>query len=192
MPLDIGLVPNVIASVIALFALFETKRANRVTREAIRKKTIEELKSLPDADVIRALKVGDIVRVQLVVFNNRTEPLRVHCVKAYRYERKARTLGNWIRSKTAEGFEWNFSLIEDVRWNPKGNLDDREHSKEEAIAFSRVKDQETLLVTVPDFKEHGRYRFDVITSQGTSSSDGHVSFGNPTFPMNFEKRIIGV
>lgn len=189
MTINLSVVISIIAALISVFSLIEVKRANRFTRHIIRMQSYEKARTLPDAEIIKAINIDGITRAQLVIFNNRPEPLRVHCVKTYIYEPKPRTIANWLKSHMYP-FDWDYSPIELARWNPQGNLDDREHFVEETIQFTLVKEQEFLLVTIPGFSENAQYKFEVITSQGTSIPTGRVSSGKRHLPSDFTKTIV--
>ena len=189
MTINLNVLISIIAALIAVFSLIEAKRANRFTRHIIRMQSYEKTRTLPDAEIIKAISVDGITRAQLVIFNNRTEPLRVHCVKTYIYEPKPRTIINWVRSHMYP-FDWDYSLIELARWNPKGNLDDKEHFLEDTIQFTMVKEKEFLLVTIPEISDNSKFKFEVITSQGISTTTGHISYDKRHLSSDFTKTIV--
>ncbi len=167
----------------------QAAKSTAISEVALKRASYEKVQSLPSIEVIGALKVDNQIRVKLLVFNLRQNPLRVHCVKVLLYQPKPINITNYIKSKMGP-FDWDYSKIEDVVWNPKGTLDDREHYLEDAIEFSYVKEKEYLLVTMPSYSEGATYKFVVITSIGECFISSRPSFtGRTMFAIDYNQTI---
>jgi len=121
-------------------------------------------------------------RAKLIVFNQRDTPLRVNCVKCFRYSPKRRNLINWVRSGFGS-FDLDYEY-EKAYWNPKGTLDDDEHYSEVALPFTFVKETEIVLITLADYDKlpYQQYKFEVTTTQGTTSWEGSLPNGMTSLP----------
>lgn len=188
MVIDASVVVSILSAVIALLSWLEARRMSQLTKLAFRHQSYEMVTTLPSVEVLGIIEVGTKKRAKLVVFNQRETPYRINCVKCYSYAPKPRNLTNWFRSKL-EPFDWDYSH-ERAFWNPKGTLDDEEHYAEETLPFTLVKDREILLVTLNDFRPFKKYRFDVVTSQGTTSWEGELSNEKTSLPYEHVRTII--
>lgn len=170
MNIDAGIAISVIAAVAALLSWFEARRMYQITKSAFLRQSFEKVETLPSVEALGIVKVGGKTRAKLMVFNQRDMPYRVNCVKCYAYDPKPRNLANFFRSHLGP-FDWDYSY-QAAFWNPKGTLDDDEHYIEDTLRFTLVKETELLLVTLTDTDPDRRYRFEVITSQGTTCWEG--------------------
>lgn len=136
---------------------------------------IESLKMMPQLDIIGLVSVDDVERVVILIANMRSTPFRINCVGVERYAPKPRTIKNLLRSKLESNFDWDYESIDSYRWNPKGNLDFGEKYQCEAAEFLTVKDQEKILITIPDFNEYRKYLFNIKTSHGNVSIADRIS-----------------
>lgn len=170
MNIDTGLAISVVSAVAALLSWGEARRMYRITKIVSLRQSFEKVETLPSVEALGTVKVGGKTRAKLMVFNYRDTPYRVNCVKCYAYDPKPRSLANWLRSQFGP-FDWDYSY-QAAFWNPKGSLDDDEHYIEDTLRFTLVKETELLLVTLKDTNPDKRYRFEVITSQGTTYWEG--------------------
>lgn len=187
MSIDTSVAISIVSAVIALLSLLEARRMSQLTKFAFQRQSYEKIETLPSVEVLGVVKVGEISRAKLIVFNQRETPYRVNCVKCYGYAPKPRNLGNWFRSKLGP-FDWDYSYQE-AFWNPKGTLDDEEHYTEETLPFTLVKEKEILLITLSDASPHKKYRFEVITSQGTTCWEGSLPNGRTSLPYDHSRTI---
>lgn len=187
MRIDASVVVSIVSAVIALFSWFEARRMGQLTKLALQRQSYEKVETLPSVEALGVVDVAGKTRARLIVFNERETPYRVNCVKCYRYDPKPRNLSNLVSSLLGP-FEWDYSR-EEVFWNPKGKLDDDEHYLEETLPFALVKDKEVLLVTLKDFSPYRKYRFEVITSRGTTTCEGALPNGKTSLPHEYSRTI---
>lgn len=187
MSIDLSVAISIVSAVIALLSWLEARRMSQLTKFAFQRQSYEKAETLPSVEPLGVIEIGTKRRAKLMVFNQRETPYRVNCVKCYRYDPKPRNLANWLRSKLGP-FDWDYSY-EMAFWNPKGTLDDEEHYTEETLPFTLVKEKEVLLVTLSDFSPHKQYRFEVITSQGTTSWEGTLPNGKTSLPYEHSRTI---
>ena len=187
MSIDASTAVSILSAVIALFSWLEARRMSQLTKLALKRQSYEKVETLPSVEALGVVTVGTKKRAKLMVFNQRDTPYRVNCVKCYRYNPKPRNLANWVRSKLGP-FDWDYSS-ERAFWNPKGTLDDEEHYAEETLPFTLVKEKEVLLVTLDDFSPYKQYRFEVITSQGSTSWEGTLPNGKTSLPYEHSRTI---
>ncbi len=159
----------------------------QITKAAFLRQSFEKAETLPSVEALGIVNVSGKTRAKLMVFNQRDTPYRVNCVKCYAYDPKPRNLANWFRSKLGP-FDWDYSPQAAV-WNPKGTLDDNEHFIEDTLQFTLVKETELLLVTLNDVNQNRRYRFEVITSQGTTCWEGILPSGRTRLPHDHVRSI---
>jgi hypothetical protein len=187
MSIDTSVAVSILSAVIALLSWLEARRMSQLTKFAFQRQSYEKAETLPSVEALGIVEVGTKKRAKLMVFNQRETPYRVNCVKCYSYDPKPRNLTNWIRSKLGP-FDWDYSY-EQAFWNPKGTLDDEEHYAEETLPFTLVKEKEVLLVTLSDSSPYKKYRFEVITSQGTTSWEGSLPNGKTSLPYEHSRTI---
>lgn len=178
MDVDPSVVVSVVSAVVALFSWLEAVRMRRLTK-------YDRAETLLSAEKLGVVEVGGKMRAKLIVFNQREVPYRVNCVKCYQYDPKPHQLLNLARSILGP-LIGDYSRV-DTFWNPKGALDDEEHYAEETLPFTLVKDKEVILVTLSDFSPYKRYRFEVITSQGTTTCEGTLSNGKTGLPHEYSR-----
>ena len=128
-------------------------------------------------------------RAKLIVFNQRSSPFRIHCVKCFRYDPKERNPKNWMHCKD-KNFDWDFT-DENAFWNPKGTLDDDEHYAETTPPFTLVRETEIVLVTVNGYatNRHQLYKFEIVTSQGTTVLTGTLPNSSTTLPFAHTREV---
>ncbi|WP_044412562.1 hypothetical protein [Thiomicrospira microaerophila] len=166
----------------------QAERSTQLADLALRRASYEKVQSLPAVEVIGVVTVDSKTRVKLMVFNLRPEPLKIQCVKVYIFDPKARNIKNYILSKL-EPFEWDYRNIEDIVWNPKGSLDDAEHYVHEAMEYTYVKEREVVLVTIPEYSQYAKYKFEVITSVGATTITSRVADGKTLFAKDYRQTI---
>ena len=121
-------------------------------------------------------------RVVLLLSNMRSIPFRINSLGLSKKSYKKRNIKNYIRSKVDLDFSWDYENIDNFYWNPKGDLDLTEKFVSEAGKFLIVKDQEKVLVSIPDFDEYATYKFKINTTHGVvtladrMSTSGKVHF----------------
>jgi hypothetical protein len=189
MTIDISLAVSIAAAIVALLSWIEARRMSKLTAIALRRQSYEKMETMPSVEALNVVEVGDRYRAKLIVFNQRETPFRVNCVKCFRYEPKSRNPLNWFRSKIGP-FDWDYSC-EKAFWNPKGSLDDGEHYAEVALPFTLVKEMEILLVTLAAYRAfpYQQYKFEIITSQGTTMWEGVLPNGATSLPYEHRRTI---
>lgn len=136
---------------------------------------IEALKSMPQLDLLGIVSVGELNRAKLLISNMRSTPFRINSVCLEKYAPKVRSVKNIFKSKFDQDFDWYYEKVDGYRWNPMGNLDYEEKYQSEAAEFLTVKEQEKILITIPDYSEYKTYRFSVKTSHGNVDISGSIS-----------------
>jgi hypothetical protein len=189
MTIDVSLAVSIAAALFALLSWLEARRMSNLTAIAFKRQSYEKAETLPSVEALNVVEVGGKHRAKLIVFNQRETPFRVNCVKCFRYDPKRRNLLNLVRSKFGP-FDWDYKY-EKAYWNPKGNLDDDEHFAETALPFTFVKETEVLLVTLRDHDTlpYQQYKFEVITTQGTTSWEGVLPNGKTSLPYDHHRTI---
>lgn len=189
MTIDLSLAVSIVAVLFALLSWLEARKMGNLTAMAIRRQSYEKTETLPSIEALSVVAVNGKHRAKLIVFNQRDTPFRVNCVKCFRYAPKERNLANWLRSKIGP-FDWDYQY-EKSHWNPKGTLDDDEHYAEVALPFTFVKETEVLLVTLTDYESspYQKYKFEVITTQGTASWEGSLPNGRTSLPNEYSRDI---
>ena len=187
MKIDVGIAISIVSALAALLSLFVSHRMYQITRHALVRQKYEKVETLPSVEGLGIVKVDGKTRAKLLVFNQRDTPYRINCVKCYAYDPKPRNFANLVRS-WIRPFDWDYLPL-DAFWNPKGNLSDSECHIDEALPFTLVKDTEVLLVTLVDQNPNQRYRFEVITSQGTTSWEGILPNSRTRLPHNHVRSI---
>lgn len=186
MKIDLSIAISLASVVVALLLWQETRRMRLLTRKAFRLQSYEDVTRLPGVGVLGVVETEAGTRVRLIIFNMREMPLRVHCVKCYGQDIKRSGLLHWLLIGT--GLRREF-VQEPIFWNPKGDLDDEEHYADQTLPFTRVCEQEVLLVTVKDFHPYKHYRFEVITSQGTVTWEGQVPESHASLSIDYHNKI---
>jgi hypothetical protein len=189
MTINTSLAVSIAAALFALLSWIETRRMGNLTEIALMRQSYEKVERLPSVEALSVIEVGGKHRAKLIVFNQLETPFRVNCVKCFRYDPKRRNLINWVRSKLGS-FDWDYTY-EKAYWNPKGTLDDDEHYAEVALPFTFVKETEVLLVTLSDYDKtpYQQYKFEVITTQGTTSWEGVLPNGMTSLPFEHRRHI---
>ncbi len=189
MTVDASFAISIIATIVAFLSWLEARRMGKLTEIALRRQSYERTETLPSVEALGVIEANGKHRAKLLVFNQRETPFRINCVKCYRFAPKSRNLINWVRSKLGE-FDWDY-IYEKAYWNPKGTLDDTEHYAEDALQFTYVKETEIILVSLSDHKTnpYQQYKFEVITSQGTTSWEGSLPNGKTSFPYEHRRTI---
>jgi len=179
---------------IALGAVFisaltwlENRRTNQSAKYSRMIQSYDEVATRPILNAVGTVVVNGKTRMKLIIFNQRETKLKIHSARCYVYAPKPRTIDNWLRSRI-KPFDWDFSPEASV-WNPKGILDDKEHYADETLPFTLVKEHEFILISMDNFREGGRYKFEVITSQGIVDWDGRPPSECSTLPYNYSQRI---
>lgn len=145
---------------------------------------IEALKSMPQLDLLGIVSVGELDRAKLLISNMRSTPFRINSVCLEKYAPKVRSLKNIFKSQFDEDFDWYYEKVDGYRWNPMGNLDYEEKYQSEAAEFLTVKEQEKILITIPDYSEYKTYRFSVKTSHGNVDISGSISKNGKVYFCN--------
>lgn len=189
MTIDTSLAISIAAVLFALLSWLEARRMGNLTAIALKRQSYEKVETLPSVEALSVVEVGGKHRAKLIVFNQRETPFRVNCVKCFRHDPKKRNLANWVRSKLGP-FDWDYQY-EKAYWNPKGTLDDDEHYAEVALPFTFVKETEVLLVTLTGYDKspYQQYKFEVITTQGTTSWEGSLPNGRSSLPYEHRRNI---
>lgn len=166
----------------------EARRSTQLAEIALRRASYEKMQSFQAVEIVGIVIVDSKTRVKLMVFNLRPEPLKIQCVKVYVFDPKARNIKNYILSKLGP-FDWDYRNLEDAVWNPKGSLDDAEHYVHEAVEYTYVKEREVVLVTIPEYNQYDKYKFEVIASIGTTVITSRVADGKTLFAKDYRQTI---
>lgn len=172
--------------IISLVALLTARKSMRESINFNSRTRREKILSLPVVEVVQANRIGEKWRLKLLLFNLRKEPLRIECLKVYKYRPIERTLVNRIK-RFFEGFDWDYEEIKGVFWNPQGIHNEEERFFHEAIQFTYVEKMETIWATVPSFDPEETYGFKVITTHGTCFKRDTVPGDRCHFPHDFER-----
>ncbi|GAD31908.1 hypothetical protein PLEI_3573 [Photobacterium leiognathi lrivu.4.1] len=179
---DIKTYVAIAAFIISVFALLNGRKSRKIAEESLavskqikREAEIEYLQTIPAIDVLEVIKVNDAYRAVLLLSNMRSTPFRINCVGLNKKVYKKRNIKNYIRSKTDSDFNWDYEKIDDFDWNPQGDLDTLEKYTNEAAKFLVVKDQEKVLITIPDFNQYATYQIKVNTTHGVVTLAGRIS-----------------
>ncbi|WP_058550945.1 hypothetical protein [Pseudoalteromonas sp. 10-33] len=188
---DMELYLSVCALVISLAAYLNHRKTRKLAENtyqiALSTKHVTEIeyfKTMPSIEIVDVVSVDDLDRVILHLSNMRTTPFKINSVDVARFSPKKRSISNYIKAKLDSNFDWDFEKVIGYKWNPMGDLGYSEKYISEAVEFLTVKEQERILVTIPDFSEYRTYRFTVNTSHGnvslsgTASKEGKVHFCN--------------
>lgn len=163
------------------------KLNSRIGTYNIKQSSLKELRSIPIIDPIDVVDTQSGPRVKLLVHNLRSDPFYIYSLTVYKPGKRSLTIRN-IFKYGRDSFKWNHVVVDHVFWNPKGDLDDEEHYFREAAQFLRVKDSEYLLVSIPEFKEHLEYHFEIKTNIGNRRSSGSISAkSNTLFSTNYSE-----
>jgi len=147
--------------IISAFTLFQLKQNSRLSFYS---EQFKHTTTLPVLDFISLVNTNDKTRARLILFNNHPHNITILGVKTYFYKP---TRLAFLKSLIL-GARCYWQYVDDARWNPRGNLDYNEHFLEEAFQFACVKDMQEILVTLPEFQTHRRYKFEVQTTVGTT------------------------
>jgi hypothetical protein len=186
---------SVLAVVISFWALWNGRKSRRISDRSLAiaennkiNAEVEYLKTTPAIDIIDVVNVEGTYRAVLLLSNMREAPFRINSLTLYRKAFKQRSISNFIRSKVDPDFDWDYEQVEGYAWNPKGDLDDREKFVNEAGQFLVVKEQEKILVTIPDFNQYATYRFKINTTHGVITiADSITPNGNVYFCKEFKQ-----
>lgn len=189
MTIDTSFAVSIAAALFALLSWLEARRMGNLTMIALKRQSYEKAATLPSVEALCVVEVNGKHRVKLIIFNQRETPLRINCVKCFRYSPKGRNPANWLRSMFRP-FDWDYEY-EKAHWNPKGTLDDDEHYAEVSLPFTFVKEAEIVLVTLADYNKspYQQYKFEVITTQGTTSWEGLLPNGMSSLPYEYRRNI---
>ena len=159
----------------------ESKRSSDLAEASYRDISYEKVRGLPPLEVLEIVEVEGKKRVKLKIYNLRDLPFKIDSVRVLIYKPKKRSLVNIIKH-WINPFDWDFDEVMNIIWNPKGNLDDKEYYVKDAAEFSLVKEQEMILVTIPDLKQpcYSTYKFEIKTTFGTSTITSSL-YGNNTY-----------
>jgi len=186
---DIKTYVAIAAFIMSIFALFNVKKSRKIAEESLliskqikRDAEIEYLKTTPAVDILKVIKVNNTHRVVLLLSNMRSIPFRINSIGLSKKSQKKRNIQNYIRSKIKSEFNWDYESTDNFDWNPQGDLDSTEKFVSEAAKFLIVKDQEKVLVSIPDFDQYATYQFKINTTHGVvtladkMSPNGKVHF----------------
>jgi hypothetical protein len=191
MAIDINTAVASLAALATAHAAYSARRSAKFSEIALRNISYAEVQTRPSVEVQGIVEVNGVYRAKLIVFNQRETALRIHTVRLFRLNPKSWSLANWLRSKRDVDFDWNYEY-EGTIWNPKGTLDDVEYSADDRTwPLTLVSKTEIVLVTLRRYTEnpYQKYRFEVVTSQGTTSQECVPSSGRQTLPTDFQMEI---
>ncbi|MEI6894355.1 MAG: hypothetical protein V5789_06920 [Colwellia sp.] len=159
----------------------ESKRSSDLAEATYKSISYEKVRSLPALEVLETVEVDGKSRVKLKIYNLRDLAFKIDSVNASIYKPKRKSLVNRVKHWFNE-FDWDYEEIDNIVWNPKGNLDNKEYFVKDAAEFSLVKEQEIILITIPDLVLpcYSAYRFQVKTTFGLSEITCNLH-GNNTF-----------
>ncbi|HCH1219453.1 TPA: hypothetical protein NKP90_004661 [Vibrio parahaemolyticus] len=155
-----------------------------------RKLRIEDLQALPSLDFVDVIDVGEKKRVKLRVTNMRSTPCKINCVEVFKSLRYGRNFVDFKEKCSADKLDDSYELVENVVWNPKGNLDDSEYFMREAGEFQIIHNSELILVSIPSFDERQAYLIRIFTSHGNICLEGRLSIsGKVLFTTGFKQEF---
>lgn len=157
------------------------ERSLQISESVKREAEIEYLKTIPSVDIIDVVEVCGKHRVVLLMSNMRATPFRINSVSVSKRINRPRSIKNLIYARVDPTFDWKYDPVEDIVWNPQGDLDTEEKYVREASEFLIVKEQERVLVTIPNFSTKDKYQFKLNTTHGVVTISDRIAHNGKVY-----------